>query len=1616
MNFAELIRERYLDLELFMPASTVQEAKSKIRQVFRFLAEFQKMRTPPARRLAEYDWHLFFADLPNDPCIEMGQFVAGSSAHPEGELKAGPRFILRVRRPKETACPPPPEILRDWVVTGWQNIDGEITTLDVRNRVVDGKTTTERFMENAARTRALEAWRDKRFAWIKAERPIREAMRIFRRLFELRGRLEREAEKFQLVLGDGLLSTLDTNGQINHPLLLQSVELQFDERIPAFTIVETDDAPELNTGLLGSLTGIDGSRVGACWKDLDQQAYHPLGGQDTDGYLSRLVHSLFVNGRFEPANRVPAKTDSPLVYRKAVLYLAPRGAGVARAIDGFLKRLDECSDVCDLPAAITRVVGIDLTATAQHSDSAPTPAATHFDVDLLLTKPANPEQERVIQRLSSTSTVLVQGPPGTGKTHTIANLIGHLLAQGKSILVTSHTAKALRVVRQSVVEELRPLCVSVLDTDARSRSELEQSVQGIATRLSTSDLQQLEREANELQKVRESLKIRITELRKKLERAIKDEYDSIVVGGESTAPAIAARRVQEGIGKNDWIPGPVLPGAPLPHSLSVFDELYKLNELLPVADENDLRGRFPSLANLPSVDDFATLSTRVRHLESMNLSSDEQVWPIIDPLTAQDLSILRHEVLSAIAVLDSPDRWYGECLEAGLFGGDYRKPWEDLVAQIDDSRRRIAEWSALVTTRGPRIDAVASSADPKRTCEEILKRLRQGKTLGGWFSAFANAEWDKLVSAATVDGKQPQSLDDFEALHALLALRDERDQLRRRWDRQVGPLGNAVPELSRDAPEDYCVQFLAKIREGLAWHEQTWGTCQERFRAIGICWSLLRDRVPPVTGACPALQGLQKAVQAHLLPMIERRGLLMELIQKRSEHTSILRALQSIKADEDPGRVVAPLREAVSRLDAPAYDQAWSRLSILTRQRERLHRRTALLSAVQKCASGWAAAIQHRTSPHDSRRVPGDVQKAWLHRQWAQEIERRATIDIDSVQQELSTVKERLQDATSKFVNCRTWAAQRRRIGLAQQLALVGWLDLVRKPGFASGVRSATLKAAARKRLAECRAAVPVWIMPLSRAADCYDFRSTQFDVVIIDEASQSDVTGLLAFALGREIVVVGDHEQVSPLAAFQNLTQVQALIDQHLEGIPDKELYDGRRSIYDLARGSFGDTIRLVEHFRCVPEIIQFSNHLSYAGEIKPLRDSSSVKTRPFVLAHRVVDGCVEKKVNQAEAEELASLLVAATEQPEYSGLTMGVICMVGYEQALEIDKLLQRHLAEADYASRRIVCGNPGQFQGDERDVVFISVIDSSPTGKPLSLRQGDDFKRRFNVAASRAKDQLWVVHSLDTRTDLQNGDLRLRLIQHANDPSALAREMHRESQRADNEFERQVLKHLIHKLYRARAQWPVGAYKIDIVVLGQDGRKAAIECDGDTYHTPDNLHEDMDRQMLMERLGWRFIRIRSTRFFSDTEATMARVYQRLEELGIEPIGAEIGSTETAGDNGELRERVIRRAQELRQAWREEEQGIIKEQPPKRAPEDVRTAGVDPEQGLLPFPSPQVDAPRSLRVKENDQPKPTLEPVAAKVAANLAPDGKPWEYLENGYWWQWFPSNGRRTRGRKA
>jgi very-short-patch-repair endonuclease len=193
---------------------------------------------------------------------------------------------------------------------------------------------------------------------------------------------------------------------------------------------------------------------------------------------------------------------------------------------------------------------------------------------------------------------------------------------------------------------------------------------------------------------------------------------------------------------------------------------------------------------------------------------------------------------------------------------------------------------------------------------------------------------------------------------------------------------------------------------------------------------------------------------------------------------------------------------------------------------------------------------------------------------------------------------------------------------------------------------------------------------------------------------------------------------------------------------------------------------------------------------------------------------------------------------------------------------------------------------------------------------------FKQRFNVAASRARDQMWIVHSLSPQNDLKADDLRRQLIEHAQDPARLMRALEEKENRTQSAFEREVMKRLLAAGYNVAPQWRVGAFRIDLVVEGQ-GRRLAIECDGDRYHQLEKIPEDMDRQSVLERMGWIFTRIRGTEFLRNPDRAMKQVFEKLRLLEISAATPKKDSAKMVQPSTDLIERVIRRAEELRRDW---------------------------------------------------------------------------------------------------
>lgn len=807
---------------------------------------------------------------------------------------------------------------------------------------------------------------------------------------------------------------------------------------------------------------------------------------------------------------------------------------------------------------------------------------------------------------------------------------------------------------------------------------------------------------------------------------------------------------------------------------------------------------------------------------------------------------------------------------------------------------------------------------------QIVDHLEGGGLLG-LKTRVTNRAWHTLLETCHVDVRAPQALDRVRALRAKAQLEVNRRRLANRWRRLVECHDGPAFDTFGAFPERAAQGYGQEIRARLEWRATVWEPLIGELRAAGFRWEGWLAAYPPVPGDHGELTRVERAGSHGLAEVIEAQTALM----RQAELSAALSQQRTYLAAFPQSEAASALLQAQDEWHEEMYEEAFRQLARLDGLGDAYQTRIVQLARIESDAPAWARAISQRHGTHDATQPPGDSTAAWRWRQWHQELERRASVSMSDLQERLNATQDELRSLSAQIIEHETWAAQRERTVLQSQQALMGYVQTIRKVGKGTGKRVPELLRQARLLLASARRAVPVWIMPLSRVYESFDPRETRFDVVIIDEASQSDVTALAALYFGREHVVVGDKEQVTPDDVGQRMDPVQRLIDTNLQGIPNSHLYDGQTSIYDLAETAFGGVVALREHFRCVPEIIQFSNDLSYNLTVRPLREPMSASVRPALIAHRVhgfrdTDG----KTNQVEAEEIASLVVACLNDPAYAlnefgqPTTFGVISLLGVEQALLIEEMLRRRLSPSTFAKHRLLCGNAAQFQGDERDVVFLSVVDGPPDDGQLPNRDAgprDLYKKRYNVAVSRARNQLWVVHSLDPSAHLKPRDLRRRLIEHARDPQALLRAIEVQGKRTDSIFEKLVPQRLLTTGYRVHTQWPVGAYRIDLVVEGRSNR-LAVECDGEKWHTAEQLQHDIERQAVLERIGngWKFVRVRGSVFFRDPDAAMAPVFVKLDQLGIEPLGEGVAPP----DPGGVIERIRRQAEALRAQWQREKE----------------------------------------------------------------------------------------------
>ncbi|MBP2113322.1 AAA domain-containing protein [Paenibacillus silagei] len=1513
-------------------------AKQKLIQVFTYLQALHQLKQPIIKRIASQLWSQSLAELPTHSNV-VCDFTAGISPSERIEDEV-PEILLRVKRPDKTACPKPPELLLRWMKPEWEKIHARAERMESMNSYREAENGeyeayVERFDQDHERVSLWDSWIQEREHWQQREWPVRRTIKLFEDFYTLYSWIDRERDAVELMIGDGILHWELAPEPVHHPVLLQRVELAFNPEGPEFTITATDNAPEFYSPLFRDIPEISPGSLKRCTGELLEALCSPLGYSDTDDYLRRISGYLSAQAQFIPyhGTSAPAALDKKAIYiqREPVLFLRKRSAGFEHAFEEIIEDLKVREEP---PQAIARITGID---PGEAANPANVFSYTNLNVngeseDVLFTKEANSEQLDIALKLGKYGSVLVQGPPGTGKTHTIANLLGHFLAEGKSVLVTSHTSRALAVLRDKVAGPLQDLCVSVLD-DVSGQKQLETSIDTITSTLSSISIDQTEAEVERMSAERKSLLDKIRDVEERLQFSRESDYRPIVMWGTQYDPSAAAKLISEGRNTMELVPGSIVPGHVFPLTSNELDQLYRSSEIISILDETEFQ-YLHSRVELPVTPDiFHKLVQENQHLSTIETSRHIPYWVRGAEVQPDKLLVALQQLRQAFGTV-TEDEWKLDLVSTRETD---KNDWIDLLEEME----KWVELYRIARTARYKYGFDYLSDTDLQPLLPILEEMKRYLEAGGKLNTFQlllKRQWKKTCELIAPPGKALEEVDAayLDALLAMGAYQAQRSKSIIRWKRQVTDRGGYDLAEFGPQPEEQLDNVIQEISSLLYWRQTSFDPPLHSLESEGLLWDVLLNAKPMPVGRHMEWHHLRELAEQELPLIIDSYLQAKRWTSVKSQIAEAGRMADSL--GDSRSAIASRLQQGVIRLDPALYEQAYEEVQQLWDKSALIAQRGALIQQVQKSAREWALALKDRSGIHGSYRAPEGLDTAWLLKQLDMELDERGSIPAQHLQEELADSRKKFKAITVQLVEKKAWLALARKTTLKQQNALHGWKLLMKKAGKRTGKAAPHLLAEARKLMPVCQTAVPVWIMPTYRVVDSFTPSENRFDVVIVDEASQADIMALTALYLGTQIVVVGDDEQVSPEAIGQRLDETRRLMGAHLEGIPNAALYDGSTSIYDLAKTSFAGMTQLREHFRCVEPIIQFSNLLSYNGSILPLRDASGVSTKPYTVEYRVEGASRNGKRNEAEAEAIASLILSAIQLEEYRDATIGVITLLGEEQAILIDQYLHKYIPATEYQRRKIRCGNSAQFQGDERDIIFLSMVDASEEMVPLRLISdpGNRTKKRYNVAVSRARDQLWLIHSLDASIQLKEGDLRKQLIEYVKNPYSADEAYKRHEPVLESEFERQVMRRVTGEGYRVLPQWKVGAYRIDMVVEG-GGRRLAVECDGDKWHPAEKLKEDMDRQSILERLGWSFVRIRGGEYFRNPEKALQPLFRRLEELDI-PRELHRQETERASEDSAehgLKASIINRAAQIRQEWHKVEQESATEEQPSE--EDI-------------------------------------------------------------------------------
>jgi hypothetical protein len=1160
--------------------------RDKVRRLMGAFRQLAVAKTRPIRSTDKYHSMVLLADA--------DEYVQVRAAMEPGEE------ILRVERTRRDPEPVCSSLVQPWVVRP----GGSLKEPVLRDRLtVLGTDEQVAIEDRPAVARAFDAWLGEWRAWAVEERRRRSLNDLFQQLFDMQRLAQERPESIELVVASGLLHAPSEQGVRVH-LITQPVSIERDDVSGAMvcSLLSDSEVRLESEEVLSGLALFDQSASVVLRERLLETVSSPLDPAIVPYLKEWADRALLTSHRINDEWSLPVGPATEFGFAPA-LVARRRGAFALREYYDSITRSLADEDV-PVPLGLAQLVEAiepdDRLAWLERTGGV---AAAQLTDDPLFPLPANDDQAQIIHRLGQDSGVVVEGPPGTGKTHTIANLVSALLAQGQRVLVTAEKSQALRVLRDKLPEQMQELCVSLTDASAKGNSDLSRSVAALAAAKTDFNPSAAIRRINDLESRRvqaRSTRSRILEDIRSLRESETYRHPEIAPGYSGTLANIAQQMA--GRAETDgWVPGRVTGATPLSK-----DELSRLMGLLRSVTEQRRSRRnqqLPASDALPTDLRLANLVEVIARGEAAQASDSSGLVAVLSELPSpamQHLDGACRQMAEATAALRAAptDAGWASQLTDTLLAGTALHLWQRATEQlglVDDALEldRLAGFSPV---------AVASSVNPEAAAgvlERFAAHLSAGGSVRRVFKSDEQKAMEALGDTVLVSGARVTDGDT-----AIIAAR----HLRALAIAQMLAMGFAPLGLILDVNLDRSslVERLRQLRHVCA---LIGSVLHARDSLAQMLSTLPASSRPPVT----SIANLELIVSVTIAVNQSQQAALarVELDQMAEDVLALAPA-----ATRPPELTQAA--NAIKARDEQRYGESLQALEQARHQQREQHTCDELEARLSKAAPTLRTMlIDSINDPQWATRLTRWAQSwAWAcARTWIDErneagLEERLDAELDAATRDLTTL-------TGELAAAKAWKASMERMNARQVQALQSYRSAMSNVGGGTGRYAERFRQAAREAMVVAQEAVPAWVMPVRQVLDSIPAKPNTFDVVIVDEASQAELTSSFLLWLAPRVIVVGDDKQCTPSeVSAGELEPIFRRLETELPDIPQYLRADltPRSSIFSMLRSRFGQMVRLREHFRCMPEIINWSSNEFYRdAPLIPVRDPrAAIRCRP--------------------------------------------------------------------------------------------------------------------------------------------------------------------------------------------------------------------------------------------------------------------------------------------------------------------------------------------------------------------------------------------------------------------